>query len=120
MRNDHAAGSKEVPAVIERILKIGNATIHSIAARFEALDVLSLSDLSPNSTDKSLVNVLTTTCTPPVFRFFSCHASNQPFCSFVEKTSKRVEIQIREDNSKKNLTISGGSSCELRGFSHVL
>ena len=59
------------------------ATIDNIIARVEALDALRLSDGHPMSTKESLVNILTTTYTPPVFEFF--HHANfkyRPHYSF--------------------------------------
>ena len=120
LENVYVVGSKEeVPAVIDRIFKMDNAIIDNIVARVEALDVLRLSDSHPKSTEESLVNILSTTYTPPVFGFvYHAVFQDKPYFSYIDSTAKRIEIQIREDNSKEHLTVVGGSSCELCGFIH--
>ena len=62
--------------MIERTFKMGNAIIDSIVTRVEALDFLISSDSRPKSIEESLVNILTTTRTPPEFGFF-CHSEFQ-------------------------------------------
>ena len=51
---------------------------------------------------------------------FICHRMFQerPCLSYLRSTSKRIDIQIREDNSDAILIVTGGSSCELCGFIH--
>ena len=96
-----------------------NAIIDNIAARVKALDILRLSDSHFKSIEESVVKILTITHTPPVFGFV-CHAVFQdgPCRSYIDSTARQIQIQIREDNSKEYLTIAGGSSCELHGFTH--
>ena len=85
----------------------------------KVLDLLRVSESNPKSTEEILVNILTTTHIPPVFRFV-CHVVFQDRLhhSCNESTSKRIEIKIREDNGKTHLAISGGSSCESHDFTH--
>ena len=70
-----------------------NAIIDNIVLRVEALDVLRLSDSHPKPTEEILVNILTTTCTPPVFGF-AHHAvfQDRPHRSYVHSEVKRIEI----------------------------
>ena len=95
LENFYVVGSKEeVPAVIERIFKMDNAIIDNIVASVEALDVLRLSDSCPKSTEDSLVNILTTTYTPPVFGFVY-HAVFQDKPYFLTSIAQQNELKFK-------------------------
>ena len=110
---------EEITAVIERMIKMDSATIDRIVARIETLDMLRISDLHSNSTEESLDNILTITHTPPIHGFVHHDVfRDRSYFSFIDITAKRIEIQMREDNIKQQLTIVEVSSYELFGFIH--
>ena len=92
---------EEITAVIERMLKMYSATINRRVARIESLDVLRISDLHSNSTEESLDNILTITHNPPIHGFVHHDVfRDRSHFSFIDSTTKRIEIQMREDNIK--------------------
>ena len=120
LRNVWIVGKRDnILKELKSAFEMKDVNIQKIMSRIESLCINSAALHENHVSTESMINLLITCYTPPE-NVFVCHvvSKTKPHLSFIRATTKRTEMQIREDNCNRSLIESGGDNSEARGFIH--